>query len=82
VLGPSRLGALAQIQLAAWEAIAVDWPVYADHDTGRLRCASCHGAVLTLVDDRGGFYHWSEDQVLAAKVTHLRARHPSLDPDR
>jgi hypothetical protein len=82
VLGPSKLGALAKIQLEAWQAIAVNWAVYFDLDTSQLRCSSCHASVLVMADERGHLYHYSEEQVLACKVMHLRARHASLDPDK
>jgi hypothetical protein len=80
MLGPSVMGALARAQLAAWEAIARDWPTYAD-DPMR-RCVSCHVGIWREVDEHGISYQWTPEQTLAATVLHLRHRHADLDPDR
>ncbi len=82
MLGPSGLGALAQQQLAAWQQIAMSWPVALSRIQGGLRCVDCDGLVTRLIDSGDIAYHVSAQQILDATVMHLRQRHEDLDPDR
>ena len=79
MFGPVGLAPLARLQLAAWEDIARDWPLYLDG--GQQRCASCHAGVFPVSGPDGKPYQWAEEQILANVVRHLRARHAELDPD-
>ena len=84
------LAPVAERQLAAWEAIARDWPLYEDGDCER--CASCHQNVIAVTDvlapveegtsRRPAAYAYTDEQRLALVVAHLRQAHMDLDPDR
>ena len=74
-----QLAALAKIQLSAWEAIAADWPIYADEPC--MRCVSCHISIYRTHDDEQRAYQYTPEQTLALIVAHLRQAHMSLDPD-
>ena len=80
MLEPAKLSYLATEQLAAWEKLAANWPLYVDGPCGR--CASCHVNVIRLVDEQGISYVYTDEQLLALKVAHLRQAHMDLDPDR
>jgi hypothetical protein len=66
-------------QLAEWEKLAKDWPVYTS-EAGFIRCAHCDLAVWRTHDNHGQEYALSEREILALRVGHLRNHHPSLDP--
>jgi hypothetical protein len=73
------MGTLAERQLAAWEAIAEDWPAVID---GRVvRCAECGMGIRLLTDIAGVMFTFTHEQMLALTVLHLRNFHPGLDPD-
>jgi hypothetical protein len=74
------LSGTAVAQLAAWEAIAEDWPVVLDAE-GIGRCGACGQGVLMWIDRTGAPYRYSHEQVLSLTVLHLRNRHADLDPD-
>ncbi len=80
MLGPSGLGALARVQLAAWQQIAMSWPVQVEQH--HLRCRECKGQILTIADKDGFLYTLTPQHVLDATVMHLRQCHEDLDPDR
>ena len=71
---------LAERQLAAWEAIAEDWPV---SESDRVyRCGDCAGGVALATDMGGVRYLYTHEQYLALVVLHLRNHHADLDPDK
>lgn len=78
---PLGLAPLAARQLAAWEELAHDWTGYLDEDEV-VRCASCHIGLWRIRDDHGTQYQYTDEQLLALKVAHLRQAHMELDPDR
>ena len=79
MLETARIGALAAMQLAAWEDLARGWALY--EDEGFERCVSCCMGVIRLADDQGHPYRYTDDQRLVLTVAHLRQAHMNLDPD-
>lgn len=71
---------LAAAQLAAWEAIADDWPEYADGE-GVRRCVECGLGIYLELDSSGRMFQYTHAQVLSLTVLHLRNHHADLDPD-
>ena len=71
---------LALRQLAYWEHLAKDWPVYTS-EAGYVRCAYDDLAVWRTEDNQGQPYTWSPAEILAARVAHLRNHHPRIDPN-
>jgi hypothetical protein len=80
MLQEPKLSTVAAGQLAAWEELARDWPVYADEPC--MRCVSCHVAVYRTHDDTDTAYVYAPEETLALTVAHLRQAHTDLDPDR
>ena len=73
------LAPMAARQLAAWEALAESWPLFAEN--GVNRCVSCLAGVELITGPDGRPYRWTGEQHRANIVLHLRTRHPDLDPD-
>lgn len=73
---------LAELQLRAWLRIAETWPSQYDEDTGVLRCTVCGKGIMLWLDSQGKRYQYTDDQVMALTVLHLRAHHTDLDPDK
>ena len=71
---------LAMRQLANWEGIARDWPVYTS-EAGYVRCAYDDMAVWRNEDNQGEPYQHSDLELLALRVGHLRQHHPQLEPN-
>jgi hypothetical protein len=89
MLEQPKLGFLAVNQLAAWEALAEDWPVSHDsqyidqHGKDRsYRCGDCGKGVALAFDDNGARYLYTDAQWRALVVLHLRNHHADLDPDK
>jgi hypothetical protein len=92
MLEPPQLSYIARNQLAAWEAIAQDWPVSHDAQAGgdytsghrdqSYRCGDCGKGVALAFDSQGRRYAYTDAQWLALVVLHLRNHHPGLDPDK
>ncbi len=82
MLGPAGLGALARVQLAAWQQIASAWPLYLDAAEGHMRCCACTQSVARLTDDAHKAFSYTAGDWLALLVAHLRQAHPDMDPDR
>ena len=79
--GPLSAGQVtpaAAAELAAWEALAADWPVYQEGPCAR--CASCHMCVIRTHDGQGTAYAYSDANRLALAVAHLRQAHQNLAP--
>lgn len=74
-----QIASLGLRQLAAWEKIAKDWPVYTSA-FGFIRCAHCDLTVWRTEDDSGQAYTYTDAEILALRVAHLRNHHPTLDP--
>lgn len=74
-----ELSPLAKQQLAAWEKLAHDWTFYLQGN--QVRCTSCHIAVWRIYDRNMVRYHYTDAELLALKVAHLRQAHMDLDPD-
>lgn len=73
-----EISVLALRQLEAWEHLARHWSLY--DESGYARCPFDDMAVYRSEDDSGSPYTWTEPQILAAKVAHLRNHHAELDP--
>ena len=85
MLEPPKVGALARMQLAAWETIADGWPVSLDSRAGEQavwRCGNCGNGVALATDSTGTAYQYTAIQWQAMIVLHLRNAHPALDPDK
>jgi hypothetical protein len=64
---------VALVDLEKWQAVAIEWPVYTD---GRCnRCTDCHQNVWFSTDPRGYKYTYTDDEILALKVAHVRQCH-------
>lgn len=74
------IDSLAVRQLANWERIAKDWPVF-ESDAGYVRCAYDDMAIWRTEDNQGMPYQLSHLEVLALRVAHLRQHHPQLEPN-
>jgi hypothetical protein len=70
---------LAIRQLAEWEKLARNWPVYTS-EHGFIRCAHDDLTIWRTHDDHGQGYTISDTEILALRVAHLRNHHPTLDP--
>lgn len=79
---PAGLGALALRQLAAWQEIASALLLDEVPEVhARCTLSGCSQSVAVL--ERGGKrYQYTDDELLALKVAHLRQAHIELDPDR
>lgn len=63
-------------QLAAWQAIAMDWPRYPD---GRaVRCGKCDQALWFTSDIGGKPYIYEDHELLALRVAHIRQAHSEV----
>jgi len=71
---------LAERQLAAWEAIAEDWPV--SESDRAYRCGDCGKGIALATDAANVRYLYTHEQYLALVVLHLRNHHADLDPDK
>ena len=86
------MSTLAERQLAAWEALAEDWPVSHDAQYDRAvasserdrayRCGDCGKGVALAFDEHGGRYLYTDAEWRALVVLHLRNHHVDLDPDK
>jgi hypothetical protein len=91
MLEEPKLGWQATSQLAAWEALAEDWPVSHDaqydqssaisHRDRSYRCGDCGKGIALALDDQGKRYLYTDQQWRALVVLHLRNHHADLDPD-
>lgn len=84
MLEPPKVSGMAVSQLEAWEKLAQDWPAYEDSLVAvrLMRCASCHIGLYRLTDEDGRPFTYTDAQLLAQVVAHLRQAHMELDPDR
>jgi|SRR5579862_458890 hypothetical protein len=60
-------------QLKAWESIAESWGVYTDGRSNR--CAECHQNIWFSMDAARHPYTYTEEEILALKVAHVRQCH-------
>lgn len=78
-LNKREKGAIADValdQLSAYQDRARTWPVYTD---GRCnRCTDCHQNIWFSTDPRGYTYNYSDDEILALKVAHVRQCHAEI----
>lgn len=85
-MSTTELPAVAAGPLAAWQDMARSWATFKvlDVDTGSYvqRCASCMGGIYRVTDRHHKPYPYSEADLLALTVAHLRMSHMDLDPDR
>jgi hypothetical protein len=81
MLEPPKLGWQATAQLAAWQELAEDWPVALDAE-GVGRCEACGKGVILWLDKSKRPYRYTDEQVRALIVLHLREYHADLDPDK
>jgi hypothetical protein len=80
VLGPRGIAPIGRDQLAAWQQIAVRWPLTL---SGRARvCQACGKGVMLAADEHGAPYRYTPAEVTAHVVLHLRNHHADLDPDQ
>lgn len=73
---PGELHAIAIQQLEVWESVAYGWPRYPD---GRcVRCGKCDQSMYMLRDIQGVMYDYSDSEIDALIVAHLRQRHEEV----
>ena len=79
-----QLAPLAIHQLRAWEEIAHNWVVIIAARDGEWHCIcpNCDQSILPLKkENTSTYYVFTNNELLAATVAHLRNRHRDLDPD-
>lgn len=71
---------IAEQQLKEWEAIALKWPLYRVNDGTQtpVRCEKCGQSVWFVNDLFGNPYQYSESEILALTVAHIRQRHEEV----
>ena len=70
---------LAAAQLAAWEALADNWPW--NSDDKHAWCGRCGKSIALLRDRQARLYRYTDEQWRALIVLHLRNFHEDWDPD-
>lgn len=70
---------IGEMQLIAWQKAARDWSFFIDQD-GHVRCGMDEISVWRLRDDHGQAYVYSDGELLALKVAHIRQCHAVLEP--
>jgi hypothetical protein len=70
---------VAERQLAAWEKIAAGWPAEDAQQTIRI-CTACRKGIYLVTDQTGAPYVYTEEEILAHLVLHLRNHHLELAP--
>lgn len=84
----TELPPVAAGQLAGWQDIARGWATIEVIDVDfspavrNQRCASCLGGIYRVTDPHGKPYPYTDADLLALVVAHLRQAHMDLDPDR
>lgn len=70
---PGEVADVALAQLAQWQEVAIAWDTYSD---GRAnRCHDCHQNIWFSKDPQGHAYKYTDDEILALKVAHVRQCH-------
>lgn len=64
-------------ELAAWEGVAFEWKWYVHPDT-YLRCQECHQAIARMADRNRELYDYTDAELMALKVAHLRQVHSEV----
>jgi hypothetical protein len=85
---------VALIQLAAWQELAVTWPISivyfdesnrsvetpVDGESSHAACGECTVSIYAITDRAGNKYTYQPGQELAMVVAHLRNFHRELEP--
>jgi hypothetical protein len=79
-LNKREAGEIADValnQLAEWEAIARPWPMerHIHNDRPSWCCAVCDKTIYFVNDPRGEIYVYTDAEILALKVAHIRQAH-------
>ena len=61
-------------QLEYWQEIADEWGTYFD-DVSANRCHKCHQAIWFEYDPHGEMYTYTDDEIEALIVAHVRQVH-------
>lgn len=72
---PGELAPIALEQLAPYQRIAEDWGIYPQEC---YRCKKCDQSLWFVNDKRGQLYRYTDDEILALIVAHIRQRHPEV----
>lgn len=73
---PGEIAQVAIEQLKSYQNVATEWQTYTD---GRAnRCQECHQNVWFSKDPRGNTYTYTDDEILALKVAHIRQLHSEV----
>lgn len=77
-----EIAPVALEQLAAWQALARRWPIERHcHDTETRKgqpcwcCGVCDKTIWFVNDPHGNIFVYSDDEILALKVAHIRQAH-------
>jgi hypothetical protein len=71
--GDGTIHPIALGQLVTWQDIALKWPLaQVDREN---RCGVCEQNIWFLCDTKGQVYKYTNDEILALVVAHLRQRH-------
>lgn len=62
-------------ELEGWQELARMWPLRFSIEDPYARCEACDQAVIRLIDGQGNGYHYTNAELLALAVAHIRQVH-------
>ncbi len=80
---PGEIADIARLQLENYQALALVWPttnVYRDQ-RHCVVCSECRQCLWFRLDKNGQEYLYSDDELQALKVAHIRQLHAEVIPD-
>lgn len=79
-----KRSAIADKQLAQWEAYGRNFPLVIDPDSAGtpMRCGFCGQSIYFICDTFGNSYGYTDEEELALTVAHIRQAHEEVDYDR
>lgn len=71
---------VAKDQLRMWQEAAWHWPLREDTRDKRhgMICTHCQQMIYFISDGRGVLYDYTEDEILALIVAHIRQKHERI----
>lgn len=84
---PGEVAEVAKKELRKYQRMAELWSVYVDYESDQIskvrhptRCKKCDQALWFLRDKEGKGYTYTDDEIQALTVAHIRQRHPEVKP--
>ena len=65
-------------ELKEWREIAGGWATYKTMDESACRCIRCNQSIYFVYDMHGEHYTYTEDEILALKIAHIRQVHANV----